>query len=92
MFRVWSRIIKDNKLIKDTTIEIDNPNETRTHKVFMALEQTCDELDLANPIWLEKNVNEFKRLARTRFYEDSFIEPIDFDYLDFYVIEEDMFF
>ena len=88
MFRVWGRTFKSNKMLQSTTIELDIPDETRTHKVFMALEQICEEFDLSNPIWLDSN-NEFKRIARTRFYADSFVESIDFDYLDFYVIEED---
>ena len=74
MFRVWARTFKSNKMLKSTTIE---------------LEQVCEEFDLSNPIWLDTNINEFKRIARTRFYSDSFVETIDFDYLDFYVIEED---
>ena len=89
MFRVWGRTFKSNKMLQSTTIELDIPDETRTHKVFMALEQICEEFDLSNPIWLDSNINEFKRNARTRFYADSFMESIDFDYLDFYVIEED---
>lgn len=89
MFRVWGRTFKSNKMLQSTTIELDIPDETRTHKVFMALEQICEEFDLSNPIWLDSNINEFKRIARTRFYADSFVESIDFDYLDFYVIEED---
>ena len=89
MFRVWGRTFKSNKMLQSTTIELDIPDETRTHKVFMALEQICEEFDLSNPIWLYLNINEFKRIARTRFYADSFVESIDFDYLDFYVIEED---
>ena len=40
-------------------------------------------------MWLDKNKQEFIRHARTRFYQDNFIEQIDFDYLDFQVIEED---
>ena len=88
MFRVWSRIIKDNKLVKDVTIELDY-EDTRTHKVFTALEKSCEQLDLSNPIWLESNIADFKRIGRTRFTADSFVEPIDFDYLDFYIIEED---
>ena len=86
MFRVWGRTFKSNKMLQSTTIELDIPDETRTHKVFMALEQICEEFDLSNPIWLDSNINEFKRIARTRFYADSFVESID---LDFYVIEED---
>lgn len=89
MFRVWGRTFKSNKMLQSTTIELDIPDETRTHKVFMALEQISEEFDLSNPIWLDSNINEFKRIARTRFYADSFVESIDFDYLDFYVIEED---
>lgn len=88
MFRVWGRTFKNNKMLKSTTIEIDK-DDTRTHKVFDALAQICEQFDLSNPIWLETNINEFKRIARTRFYKDSFIESIEFDYLDFYVIEED---
>lgn len=88
MFRVWGRTFKNNKMLKNTTIVIDN-DDTRTHKVFKALEDICNEFDIGNPIWLETNINEFKKIARTRFYSDSFIEGIDFDYLDFYVIEED---
>ena len=41
------------------------------------------------PIWLDVNVAEFKRHAKTRFTQDSFIESIDFDFLEMHVIEED---
>lgn len=88
MFRVWGRTFKNNKMLKSTTVEIDI-DDTRTHKVFSALEQICNELDLSHPIWLDSNIKEFRRIARTRFYADSFVESIEFDYLDFYVIEED---
>lgn len=89
MFRIWARIFKSNRMLKDTVCIIDDRDMTRTHKVFSALEQVCIDLDLSNPIWLDTNIDEFKKIGRTRFYSDSFIEPIDFDYLDFYIIEED---
>ena len=44
--------------------------------------------DLAEPIWLESNIEEFRRLSRTRFHQDSFIETLDFDYMEIRVIEE----
>ena len=90
MFRVWGRTFKSNKMLQSTTIELDN-EDTRTHKVFKALEMICEEFDLSNPIWLDTNINELKRIGRTRFYSVSFVEHIDFDYLDFYIIEEDSF-
>lgn len=89
MFRVWGRTFKSGKMLKSTTIEIDDEDMTRTHKVFKALEDICTAFDLGNPIWLESNIADFKRIARTRFYQDSFVESIEFDFLDFYVIEED---
>ena len=75
MFRLWGRIWKDNHMLKDTVI-CDDREETRTHKVFYCLEQICYERD-------------FRKHRKTRFYQDSFIEQIEFDYLEIQVIEED---
>lgn len=74
--------------MEDCTIE-DESNDTRTHKIFSALEQACNRMDLGKPIWLDVTVNEFKKHARARFYQDNFIEEIPFDYLEIQVIEED---
>ena len=88
MFRLWGKIFKENKLIKDFTVE-DNTDETRTHKVFNAIDKICYEFDLSRPIWLESNIKDFKKHAKVKFRSDSFIEEIDFDYLEIDVIEED---
>lgn len=88
MFRLWGKIIKDNRLIQDTVI-CDDSEDTRTHKVFRALEQICYEFDLGKPIWLDATVAEFKRHAKARFTQDCFMETIAFDYLEIHVIEED---
>lgn len=89
MFRIWGKIIRNNKLIKDMVVEIEDYTISRTKKVYRALDEMCYEFDLAKPIWLETNKEDFIRHARTKFTKDSFIEDIDFDYLDFQVIEED---
>ena len=89
MFRVWGKVFKNNRLIKDITIENPKTDMTRTAKVYAALHDICCEFDLQVPIWLESNKREFIRLDKTRFYQDSFIESIDFDFLEFHVIEED---
>ena len=88
MFRLWAREFKDNHMLKDTVIE-DNSSETRTHKVFHALEEVCLQFDLGKPIWLESTVSDFKRHRKARFTQDNFIEEIPFDYLEIQVIEED---
>lgn len=88
MFRLWAKIFKDNRMLKDTVI-CDDSQQTRTHKVFHALDEICYQFDLGKPIWLDATVSEFKRHSKARFTNDNFIEQIDFDYLEIHVIEED---
>ena len=88
MFRLWGKLWKDSRMIRVTVIE-DSREDTRTHKIFRALDDICHEFDLGKPIWLDMNVSEFKRHSKARFYQDSFIEEIDFDYLEIQVLEED---
>ena len=90
MFRLWGKIWKNNRMAADTVICDDSP-DTRTHKVFRALDEICYTFDLSKPIWLDKNIREFQKHAKVRFYQDSFIDGIDFDYLEIQVIEEDSY-
>lgn len=88
MFRLWGKTWKQNRLLTDTVI-CDDSEDTRTHKVLRSLEQICYEFDLGKPIWLDSSIEEFRRHSKVRFYQDSFIDSIDFDYLEIEVIEED---
>ena len=86
--RIWFKLWKDNHLLQETAIE-DHSSETRTHKIFNALEECCYEFNLSKPIWLDSTVKDFKRHARARFTPDAFGEEVEFDYLEIHVIEED---
>lgn len=88
MFRLWAKIFENNHMLKDTVIEDSSP-DTRTHKVFHALEEVCYQFDLGKPIWLDVTVKDFRLHSKTRFYQSNFIEHIDFDYLEIQIIEED---
>lgn len=88
MFRMWGKIWKNNHMIKDTVICMTDYSMSRTAMVFQALDDICYEFDLSKPIWLDANIMEFKRLDKTRFNQDNFIEQIDFDSLEIHVIEE----
>ena len=85
--RIWFKEWKKNKMIRDLVVE-DESEDTRTHKIFRALEQACYELDLSVPNWLDANIRQFQKHAKTRFTQDNFIEEILFDYLEIQVIEE----
>lgn len=89
MFRLWAKIIISGKMIKNMTIENSDPSLNRTKKIFSAIDEVCYAYDLSKPIWLDKNINEFKKNSKTRFTKDNFVDDIDFDSLDIEVIEED---
>lgn len=88
MFRIWAKLFKDNRLIHDYTVSQSDYSLSRTDMVLHSLEKACYELDLAKPIWLSSNIEDFKKHSKTRFYADSFLETIGFDYLEIEVIEE----
>jgi hypothetical protein len=87
MFRLWGKIWKDNRMVRDTVYQ-EESNDTRTHKIFRGLDEICHEFDLGKPLWLDVNISEFQRHSKARFYQDSFIEEIEFDYLEIQVLEE----
>ena len=86
--RIWAKLIGDNRIIKDMVVE-NTSDDTRTHKIFDAMETICHEFDLSKPIWLDATVKDFKRHSKCRFLRDNFIDHIDFDYLEIQVLEED---
>jgi len=89
MFRLWAKMIVSGKMVKNMTIENSDSSLNRTKKIFSAIDEVCYAYDLSKPIWLDKNINEFKKNSKTRFTKDNFVDDNDFDSLDIEVIEED---
>ncbi|MCR4694708.1 MAG: hypothetical protein K5773_05265 [Pseudobutyrivibrio sp.] len=86
--RIWFKTFKDNRMLKDFMVE-DDSEETRTHKIFNAVEKACYEFDLSKPVWLDSTVREFKRHGKARFTQDNFVDEIDFSFLEIHVLDED---
>ena len=55
MFRLWAKMWKENRLLRDMTVE-DDSGANRTKKVFDAVEKVCVAWDLPKPIWLQANI------------------------------------
>ena len=89
MFRLWAKIFKDNRMLKDMVVCNDDDTMNRTRKIFHALDEICYAFDLSKPLWLESTVADFQKHDKTRFTKDNFIDAIDFDFLEIQVIEED---
>lgn len=88
MFKLWIRLVKENRLLNDMVVE-DNTADTRTHKVMNAIEKACYEFDLEKPQWLKSTIRDFQLHSKCRFTKDSFIEDVDFDYMEIQILEED---
>ena len=85
---MWGKIFKNNKLVRDIVI-CNEEDINRTRKVYSAVDKICYEFDLSRPIWLDSNIDDFKRHDKTRFMQDNFIDGIEFDFLEIQIIEED---
>ena len=89
MFRLWCKTLNENNGIINEVTVVDETDLNRTKKVLNCLSKACEELDLAEPIWLESNIREFKTHSKTRFRKDNFMESVPFEYMEIQVIEED---
>ena len=87
MFRLWAKEFKDNRMLRDMVVG-EESEDTRTHKIFHALDEICSAFDLSKPIGPDSTVDEFKRHAKARVYQDNFVDAVDFDYLEIQVLEE----
>ncbi len=89
MFRLWGKIYKNNKIIKDTVITMDEDNKSRELLTEVCLDKICVTFDLQHPMWLNDNHKDYPAYGRTSFNQDHFIEQIDFDYLEIEIIEDE---
>lgn len=54
-----------------------------------ALREACHELDLPEPLWLDKNEREWNAFGMTRFLPDAFFETVPFERMEIEYIDPD---
>lgn len=79
MFRIWAKVIKDGKIIRQTTYE-KNDKFSYPH-FFEYLADICEELDVATPILLKTHIFNYAKFNTVRFLPRDFAETVDFDRL-----------
>lgn len=87
MFRLWGRIIKNNRTISDQVFEINSSDLSLEEKINKGLESLCYDFDLQTPLWFNGHDKEFALAGKTRFTDHHFVEDIHFDYLEIEIIE-----
>ena len=80
---LWVRVIRHHRVEQQLTVPCtrDDPPD--------ALSEALRRLDIARPLWLEKNQHEWDNFGQTRFLADAFLEPIHFDRLEIEFIDPD---
>ena len=81
--RLWGRIMKHQRIIRQETITIENDD---MEEAFLEM---CRRFDVQRPIQLPKHNREFERFGRTFFAKEHFTESVDFDKLEIELIMPD---
>lgn len=87
MYRIWVKKIKNNKTITSLNIK-NNENINLIEKRNKCLVEACQKFDLSVPIILKRHEDDFSEFNYITFYPDDFIDDIDFDKLEFELIDD----
>lgn len=88
MYRLWGKIIKSTRFVKDHVFELEDSDLARRDKLEEGIEALAYHFDIQKPMWFSDNEKDFNQFAKTRFEQQHFIESIDFDYFEVEVIED----
>lgn len=79
MVRIWAKIMKDNKLVKDMIFE--SIDIFRPRDLYLYLQEICHTLDISSPAVLKSHENNYSIFNICTFLPRDFVEPVDFDKL-----------
>lgn len=79
MFRIWAKVLRGEKIIKQLTYERDD--KFVYSDFFSYLSDICDGLDIATPILLKTHTFNYAKYRTVRFLPRDFAEQPDFDKL-----------
>ena len=80
---LWVKTIRHHRTDRQATVPCSR------EEVHSALLEACHELDLPEPIWLEKNGKEWEEFGMTRFLPDAFFETVPFERMEIEYIDPD---
>ena len=78
MQNIWAKILKDKKIRKETTLNIEVFD---FNNIYEYLKEICYNLKIETPMLLNKHQNQLEEYNMTKFTSDDFIDSIDFDSL-----------
>lgn len=85
MIRLWGILRRKQKIALDVTLEAESASPQDIHA---CVTEMCRQLDIPNPIWLNKQESEMEKFGRTSFSADNFIESIPYDRFEVEILRE----
>lgn len=79
MVRIWAKVMKKDKIIKQCVFEKEGVTDYSLF--FDYLRDICEKLDIATPVLIKTHLFNYAKYNVVRFKQDDFVEPIDFDKL-----------
>ena len=79
MFKIWAKIIKDEKILKQLTYEREG--KIIYSQFFNYLTDICEGLDIATPVLLKTHIFNYAKFGTVRFLSRDFTETPGFDKL-----------
>ena len=79
MFKIWAKIIKDGKIVKQTVYE--SVDKFTYSEFFSYLADICEAMDVATPVLLKTHIFNFAKFRPVRFLPRDFTETPEFDKL-----------
>ena len=80
---LWVKTIENHRISLQTSVPCRRGN------LREALLEACHQLDLPEPVWLDKNEREWEEFGMTRFLPDAFFESVPFQRLEIEYIDPD---
>ena len=82
--RLWVRLMKKHRVERDAVAPCTRDGAEE------ALMHLLPQLDLSQPIWLDRHREDWRDYALTRFLPEHFMEPVWFDSMEIsYIAPED---
>ncbi len=81
MIRIWAKVIKDDKIIKQTVYEREGITDYA--EFFNYTMDICNLLDVPTPVLIKTHLFNYAKYNSVRFKATDFVESIDFDKLIF---------
>ncbi len=79
MVRIWAKVLKEGKIIKQCVYEKLSPIDYSEFGSY--LREICELLDCPTPILIKTHIFNYAKYNNVKFKKDDFVESVEFDKL-----------